>query len=181
MLNHSCRADAASSSVPIEFPYDIREEEDETRTNSAKPSTIETVLAEYEVSTQCPVRDAGTSAPASESTAFSSSVRDSSRFPRARLLSLNRTLADDWLPQLDLGQEGDQVRQQAIDVMAGKTVLAREPRSDAQDLPDKNGFAPWSLCYAGHQFGSFAGQLGDGRAISIRESLSRLACSADIH
>lgn len=29
------------------------------------------------------------------------------------------------------------------------------------------GFAPWSLCYGGHQFGSWAGQLGDGRAISI--------------
>jgi uncharacterized protein YdiU (UPF0061 family) len=26
-----------------------------------------------------------------------------------------------------------------------------------------------SFCYAGHQFGSFAGQLGDGRAISLGE------------
>ena len=31
------------------------------------------------------------------------------------------------------------------------------------------GIAPWSCCYAGHQFGSFAGQLGDGRAITIGE------------
>ncbi|CAO3690734.1 unnamed protein product [Rhizopus stolonifer] len=29
---------------------------------------------------------------------------------------------------------------------------------------------PWSLCYAGHQFGYFAGQLGDGRAISLFET-----------
>jgi hypothetical protein len=29
-------------------------------------------------------------------------------------------------------------------------------------------FAPWSLRYSGHQFGQWAGQLGDGRAISIR-------------
>lgn len=28
---------------------------------------------------------------------------------------------------------------------------------------------PYSHCYAGHQFGNFAGQLGDGRAISIGE------------
>ncbi|KAI7867280.1 hypothetical protein BDF14DRAFT_1804742 [Spinellus fusiger] len=31
---------------------------------------------------------------------------------------------------------------------------------------------PWSLCYAGHQFGHFAGQLGDGRAISLFETVT---------
>ncbi|KAJ3153751.1 hypothetical protein HDU86_005084 [Geranomyces michiganensis] len=31
---------------------------------------------------------------------------------------------------------------------------------------------PWSLCYGGHQFGSWAAQLGDGRAISIGEVTS---------
>ncbi|KAI8622449.1 hypothetical protein BC830DRAFT_1057150 [Chytriomyces sp. MP71] len=31
------------------------------------------------------------------------------------------------------------------------------------------GTNPWSLCYGGHQFGSWASQLGDGRAISIGE------------
>ncbi|KAI7860188.1 hypothetical protein BDC45DRAFT_529807 [Circinella umbellata] len=29
---------------------------------------------------------------------------------------------------------------------------------------------PWSLCYGGHQFGIYAGQLGDGRAISLFET-----------
>ncbi|KAJ1517906.1 hypothetical protein HMI55_005016 [Coelomomyces lativittatus] len=29
------------------------------------------------------------------------------------------------------------------------------------------GSEPWSHCYGGHQFGYFAGQLGDGRAISL--------------
>jgi uncharacterized protein YdiU (UPF0061 family) len=33
-------------------------------------------------------------------------------------------------------------------------------------------FAPWSLRYSGHQFGAWAGQLGDGRATSIRTCLS---------
>jgi len=28
---------------------------------------------------------------------------------------------------------------------------------------------PWAQCYGGHQFGSWAGQLGDGRAISLTE------------
>jgi uncharacterized protein YdiU (UPF0061 family) len=30
-------------------------------------------------------------------------------------------------------------------------------------------FAPYALCYGGHQFGHWAGQLGDGRAINIAE------------
>lgn len=28
-------------------------------------------------------------------------------------------------------------------------------------------FEPWAQCYGGHQFGSWAGQLGDGRAVSL--------------
>ena len=32
-----------------------------------------------------------------------------------------------------------------------------------------NEFAPYSMCYGGHQFGNWAGQLGDGRAINIVE------------
>jgi len=31
------------------------------------------------------------------------------------------------------------------------------------------GMAPYAACYGGHQFGSWAGQLGDGRAISLGE------------
>ncbi|GAA5860929.1 hypothetical protein JCM3774_003191 [Rhodotorula dairenensis] len=164
------------SPLPIEFPYDIREAKDEERTNSAKPLTIETHLAEYEVSIKHPVQDAaaaGISESGAESparpTAYSSAVRESDRYPRARLLSLNKTFVADWLPQLELGSDapGDATRQQLVDVLAGRTVLAREPDATAQNAVDREGFAPWSLCYAGHQFGSFAGQLGDGRAISI--------------
>lgn len=31
------------------------------------------------------------------------------------------------------------------------------------------GFKPYAMCYGGHQFGHWAGQLGDGRAINIAE------------
>lgn len=31
------------------------------------------------------------------------------------------------------------------------------------------GMEPWAACYGGHQFGHWAGQLGDGRAISLGE------------
>ncbi|KAK2801073.1 hypothetical protein FQN50_007881 [Emmonsiellopsis sp. PD_5] len=36
--------------------------------------------------------------------------------------------------------------------------------------PDKGGVYPWAQCYGGWQFGSWAGQLGDGRAISLFET-----------
>ncbi|TKY90581.1 hypothetical protein EX895_000579 [Sporisorium graminicola] len=35
---------------------------------------------------------------------------------------------------------------------------------------DTSDYAPWSLCYAGHQFGVWAGQLGDGRAFTLMET-----------
>ena len=35
---------------------------------------------------------------------------------------------------------------------------------------DTADYAPWSLCYAGHQFGVWAGQLGDGRAFTLMET-----------
>ncbi|WP_082832454.1 protein adenylyltransferase SelO [Aquimarina aggregata] len=38
--------------------------------------------------------------------------------------------------------------------------------SGAKILPNTK---PYSMCYAGHQFGNWAGQLGDGRAINLTE------------
>jgi uncharacterized protein YdiU (UPF0061 family) len=34
------------------------------------------------------------------------------------------------------------------------------------------GFTPYAMCYGGHQFGHWAGQLGDGRAINLAEILT---------
>ena len=42
-----------------------------------------------------------------------------------------------------------------LQIMAGNQILA--------------GMTPYSLCYGGHQFGQWAGQLGDGRAINLGE------------
>lgn len=38
------------------------------------------------------------------------------------------------------------------------------------DSDSGSGIYPWAQCYGGYQFGSWAGQLGDGRAISLFES-----------
>ena len=36
-----------------------------------------------------------------------------------------------------------------------------------------SGMDPFAMCYGGHQFGNWAGQLGDGRAIILGEALNR--------
>ncbi|OCH95411.1 UPF0061-domain-containing protein [Obba rivulosa] len=52
-------------------------------------------------------------------------------------------------------------RQELIDVVSGHAMLMNT------DGDPETHWAPWSLRYSGHQFGVWAGQLGDGRAISI--------------
>ncbi len=42
------------------------------------------------------------------------------------------------------------------------------------------GYAPWANCYAGHQFGSWAGQLGDGRAITLMEVATPAASTSNV-
>jgi serine/tyrosine/threonine adenylyltransferase len=58
---------------------------------------------------------------------------------------------------LDLGEEA--LKSQGFtDVFSGKTKLA--------------GMDPYAMCYGGHQFGNWAGQLGDGRAINLGEVMN---------
>ena len=60
--------------------------------------------------------------------------------------------------------EDDEAVNELVDVLSGHSVLM----SYGED--GRTPYAPWSLRYSGHQFGVWAGQLGDGRAISICES-----------
>ncbi|KAI5480921.1 UPF0061 family protein [Pseudohyphozyma bogoriensis] len=157
------------SPLVLEFPYDIVQEGDEVKDKepgeerTATMTTIETRLAEYEPSTEHPVRDDDATTPA---TLLSSPLRDT--LPTPTLLSLSESCAAALLPQLDLGEPGSDTRARLVDLLGGKSVFANPGNgaTDGDDLGER-GFAPWSLCYGGHQFGSWAGQLGDGRAISI--------------
>src|SRR5205085_10447090 len=78
-----------------------------------------------------------------------------------RLIKINRNLASelrldaDWLAS----DEG-------VQVLAGK------------DVPE--GAAPIAAAYAGHQFGNFVPQLGDGRAILLGEVVDREGVRRDI-
>jgi uncharacterized protein YdiU (UPF0061 family) len=59
--------------------------------------------------------------------------------------------------------------------MLGLDLSSEEVQSLIEYLAGNSPFPnsePWAQAYAGHQFGVFAGQLGDGRAISIGELVS---------
>ncbi|MEM6685671.1 MAG: YdiU family protein [Bacteroidota bacterium] len=62
-------------------------------------------------------------------------------------------VADDVASMLDLEKDTDS--EEFLHVFSGKTVY-----------PETN---PFAMCYGGHQFGHWAGQLGDGRAINLVE------------
>jgi len=43
-----------------------------------------------------------------------------------------------------------------------------------------DGMAPYAACYGGHQFGNWAGQLGDGRAITLGEVVNDVGVSYEL-
>lgn len=51
-------------------------------------------------------------------------------------------------------------------VFSGSKILTWDEKENAEG----GGIYPWAQCYGGYQFGQWAGQLGDGRAISLFES-----------
>lgn len=80
--------------------------------------------------------------------------------------SLAHGFDDEGDPQPSNIKEAVEARQDLIDILSGQFTLMSAPADSAS--PNSVPFAPWSTRYSGHQFGSWAGQLGDGRATSIR-------------
>jgi uncharacterized protein YdiU (UPF0061 family) len=78
-----------------------------------------------------------------------------------RLVRLNRELA------LQLGLDPDRLASpEGVEILAGKRI------------PD--GAEPLAMAYAGHQFGHFVPQLGDGRAILLGEVVDRAGVRRDV-
>lgn len=68
----------------------------------------------------------------------------------------------------DLGlKSGEELTPQFKAVVSGNHFFWTE---------NSGGIYPWAQCYGGWQFGSWAGQLGDGRAISLFESTNPDTC-----
>ena len=82
--------------------------------------------------------------------------------PDPRLIRLNLPLAQELGLHLDALPEDDLAA-----IFAGSLV--------------PEGAAPLAMAYAGHQFGGFSPQLGDGRALLLGEVIDRQGQRRDIH
>ncbi|KAI6042935.1 hypothetical protein EDC04DRAFT_2878302 [Pisolithus marmoratus] len=166
--------------MPLEFPYEI-----------APPDPPEVVTDKAEYIEQW-LSDREAKIPAEPSSATSGNIHlhkyvSKSRNYRRALIALSETCVNDCLPLLDCGDafatlrptlvpsksdneevssstDAQNARQELVDILGGHVSLMFP---DGSDQLGGKGFAPWSLRYSGHQFGAWAGQLGDGRAISI--------------
>ncbi|KAG1736593.1 hypothetical protein EDD22DRAFT_924018 [Suillus occidentalis] len=162
--------------MPLEFPYEITPP-DPPAVIEDKAGYIEQWLSEREARHLSPV----SSQIQPSLNKYTSKLRDRKR----ELIGLSETCLRDCLPHLDVGDafgvlgkpalvplieeevastsspEAEAIRQELVDVLSGHAVLMAPESSSGPS------FAPWSARYSGHQFGVWAGQLGDGRAISI--------------
>ncbi|KAF9561942.1 UPF0061-domain-containing protein [Agrocybe pediades] len=171
------------SPFPVPFPFDI-EPPVPSDTSGDKVSYIEKWLAEREAVHPLPLSE---KFPAPSLRKYEAKNRDQP----IDLIGISETGLRDCVPHLDVGDafavlgapslanefddEGDPqpsqnedvvaARQDLVDVLSGQYTLMSSTEEDSNS--DNVPFAPWSLRYSGHQFGSWAGQLGDGRAISI--------------
>ncbi|KAK0209041.1 hypothetical protein DFS33DRAFT_1380529 [Desarmillaria ectypa] len=160
------------SPFPLSFPYDIEPDASDTITDKA--ALIEQWLSR---------REAIQEFRSQNNTVLKKYIpqhRDQTR----TLIGLSETGVRDCIPQLDVGDAF---------ALLGKPALADSNSTEDKDLQSKSAasdsdvsarkdlveilgghavlmsddFAPWSLRYSGHQFGTWAGQLGDGRAVTI--------------
>lgn len=84
------------------------------------------------------------------------------KVPAPRLVRFNTALAQ------ELGLDPE-----ALDSPAGAAVLC--------GMRTPAGAAPLAMAYAGHQFGGFSPQLGDGRALLVGEIISPAGARVDLH
>jgi hypothetical protein len=175
--------------LPLPFPFNIQFPEDV----QDKKQFIESWLSVKEATE---VIDSATE-PSNQEGMTLTKYTSEARIQERELLGVATSCVQELFPQLDIGDSLDVIgrpsllakeekvdshdkeaqqrvpsesdtkaRQELLDILSGHTVLASFP-SDSSD--STTGYAPWSLRYSGHQFGQWAGQLGDGRAISIRK------------
>lgn len=157
---------------PVGFPYRMQPEEGEEVTDQA--AFIEKWLAEREA-----LHEQGDAPSPNGLHLYYPTKRDQPR----ELIGLSETGLRDCVPHLDVGDAFDLLgtpqlskvsgesdkphtentaRQELLDVLSGYATLANPSENICES------WAPWSLRYSGYQFGVWAGQLGDGRAISVR-------------
>ncbi|KAH7101980.1 UPF0061-domain-containing protein [Auriculariales sp. MPI-PUGE-AT-0066] len=168
------------SPLPIPFPYRIAAASDASLSAEDRAGAVERWLSDQE-----PLVPIDGPPSTGNLGKWSNDTRDG----RRELLGIASVGLRDCLPHLDVGDaieiigapslsdcrtpadtaaKENSARQELVDVLSGKTAIFSIPPNEPEE--SSSGYAPWSLRYSGHQFGNWAGQLGDGRAISILET-----------
>ena len=169
-----------TSPLPVPFPYQLQPP-DSSLTDEERMSYIERKLAELESLEEQPLP------PAARGYHYKKFASEN-RNPERILIGLSEAGLRDCVPGLDVGDASSVIgkpsllppvnedglsetveadiaaRQELVDVLSGRSMII------PFDEDGNPASGPWSLRYSGHQFGVWAGQLGDGRAISIRKS-----------
>lgn len=121
-----------------------------------------------------PIADAG-----SASTPEAAARKTLSDFVSGRLIGARITGSPDKLEADDTAGYGTKymsIREKVIkgeqeeEPAEARTLRRLAELEQKRAAADETDYAPWSLCYAGHQFGVWAGQLGDGRAFTLMET-----------
>ncbi|KAF8983643.1 hypothetical protein BGZ52_000556 [Haplosporangium bisporale] len=167
----------SSAATPIPFP--LPRPRFPAKFTSSLPCDELSSLGHEDGEDAVPVPDTLLSSPRMVRNAVYSFVNPEDQSKNAFLLSWNKDLAT------EIGVESSKIYksswseeeyQHLVKVLSGggrslKTVLEDEKKhKDAGESPRLA--QPWAHCYGGHQFGYYAGQLGDGRAISLYETIN---------
>ncbi|KAI0035425.1 UPF0061-domain-containing protein [Vararia minispora EC-137] len=166
--------------LPLSFPFEIEPPDDPELKKMEREEYIEWWLSQREAlhPREAEAREEGKEDRTYEVLYSHNEERD--KQPTV-LLALSESGLRDCLPHLDAGNAFSLLGSPSLSASGPDQQVEEAPDPTAQTLIDVLGaramlltpedadvsLAPWSLRYSGHQFGQWAGQLGDGRAISI--------------
>ncbi|KAG0208724.1 hypothetical protein BGX28_000422 [Mortierella sp. GBA30] len=122
-----------------------------------------------------PVPDSVLSTPRMVRNAVYSFVNPEDQSKGAFLLSWNKELAKEIgvdTKKLAKSDWTEEEYQNLVKVLSGGGRKLKKPTVDESEQQGLRLAQPWAHCYGGHQFGYYAGQLGDGRAISLYETVN---------
>ncbi|KAG0276091.1 hypothetical protein BGZ95_008024 [Linnemannia exigua] len=144
------------------------------RFTSSLPCDELSALGQEDGDDAVPVPDNLLSTPRMVRNAVYSFVNPEDQSENAFILGWNKELAKELgvdVNKIDRAQWSDEELDHLVKVLTGGGRKIPAPQQDAADKGPREA-QPWAHCYGGHQFGYYAGQLGDGRAISLYETVN---------
>ncbi|KAF9082188.1 hypothetical protein BGX23_012718 [Mortierella sp. AD031] len=146
-----------------------------TRFTSSLPCDELSALGQEDGDEAVPVPDNLLSTPRMVRNAVYSFVNPEDQSKNAFLLSWNKEFAQQLgvdVNKIERSQWSEEELDHLVKVLTGGGRKIQAPQGGDDDGKGPREAQPWAHCYGGHQFGYYAGQLGDGRAISLYETVN---------